>query len=174
MLTRQAKRLLQAGAILASLLTLMYITDFSLPSPKGRAEGDFSSTATRRPGHGCCFAPILSDESAAAGLGGVDSQEATLCVQDCLVGGDLEFGSLGFSNGGLGGHGYGFPLGDLVPYLEGEFIRTPHNEFFYALGYTGWIGVLLFAPFSDRDFSIALGTRTASMADHWGIIFGPP
>jgi len=30
------------------------------------------------------------------------------------------------------GHGYGFPLGDLVPYLAGQFIRTPHNEFFFA------------------------------------------
>jgi O-antigen ligase len=44
----------------------------------------------------------------------------------------------------LFGHGYGFPLGDLVPYLQGEFIRTPHNVFFYALGYTGWIGVVIF------------------------------
>jgi hypothetical protein len=45
------------------------------------------------------------------------------------------------------GHGYGFPLGDLVPYLKGEFIRTPHNEFFFALGYTGWVGVTVFALF---------------------------
>ena len=42
------------------------------------------------------------------------------------------------------GNGYGFPLGDLVPYLKGEDIRTPHNIFFFALGYSGWIGVALF------------------------------
>jgi hypothetical protein len=43
------------------------------------------------------------------------------------------------------GHGYGFPLRDLVPFLEEEIdLRTPHNVFFYALGYGGWIGVLLF------------------------------
>jgi hypothetical protein len=34
-------------------------------------------------------------------------------------------------------------LGDLVPYLRGAFIRTPHNLFFYALGYGGWVGVAL-------------------------------
>jgi hypothetical protein len=45
------------------------------------------------------------------------------------------------------GHGYGYPLGDLAPYLAGQFIRTPHNEFFYALGYTGWFGVIIFFLF---------------------------
>jgi hypothetical protein len=42
------------------------------------------------------------------------------------------------------GNGYGFPLKDLVPYLKSQEIRTPHNIFFFALGYSGWIGVLLF------------------------------
>jgi O-Antigen ligase len=44
------------------------------------------------------------------------------------------------------GPGYGFPLKKLVTYLtqQGD-LRTPHNVFFYALGYTGWIGVALFA-----------------------------
>lgn len=44
------------------------------------------------------------------------------------------------------GHGYGFPLSDLVPFVEGRTdLRTPHNFFFYALGYGGWLGVgLLF------------------------------
>jgi hypothetical protein len=42
------------------------------------------------------------------------------------------------------GNGYGFPLKDLVPYLKGMDIRTPHSIFFFALGYSGWIGVFLF------------------------------
>jgi hypothetical protein len=44
------------------------------------------------------------------------------------------------------GYGFGFPLRSLV-YTAGMTemsARTPHNVFFYALGYTGWIGVLLF------------------------------
>jgi hypothetical protein len=45
------------------------------------------------------------------------------------------------------GQGYGFPLSSLAPYIKGEVIRTPHNAFFYALGYTGWIGVAVLCAF---------------------------
>jgi hypothetical protein len=44
------------------------------------------------------------------------------------------------------GHGYGFPLVSLAPAGEyRESTRTPHSVFYYALGLTGWIGVVLFA-----------------------------
>src|SRR5712664_282081 len=151
-LTRQAKRFLQASAILASLLALMYITDFSLPSPKGRAEGDFSSKQLTDRAM-AVFRADLSDESAAAGLGGVDSQEATFVFRTVWWLAIWNSAHSDFRTA-VWGHGYGFPLGDLVPYLEGEFIRTPHNEFFYALGYTGWIGVLLFALFQIEIFRL--------------------
>jgi O-antigen ligase len=46
------------------------------------------------------------------------------------------------------GHGYGFNLFALAPEDvragQPDEIRTPHNVFFYALGYTGWVGVILF------------------------------
>jgi hypothetical protein len=46
------------------------------------------------------------------------------------------------------GHGYGFDLFALAPddvrAGQEEEIRTPHSFFFYALGYTGWVGVALF------------------------------
>jgi hypothetical protein len=46
------------------------------------------------------------------------------------------------------GHGYGFDLFSLAPgevrVGQAPDIRTPHNVFYYALGYTGWLGVLLF------------------------------
>jgi hypothetical protein len=43
------------------------------------------------------------------------------------------------------GHGYGFPLSSLAP-VKGykESTRTPHSVFYYALGYTGWVGVVVF------------------------------
>jgi hypothetical protein len=43
------------------------------------------------------------------------------------------------------GHGYGFPLVSLAP-VEGykESTRTPHSVFYYALGLTGWVGVVVF------------------------------
>ena len=41
------------------------------------------------------------------------------------------------------GHGYGYPIVDLVPYLKGRYwLRTPHSIFFYTLGYGGWLHVL--------------------------------
>ncbi len=46
------------------------------------------------------------------------------------------------------GYGYGFPLITVAPKIaqdDNEFTRTPHSVFYYALGYTGWVGVVLFA-----------------------------
>jgi hypothetical protein len=47
------------------------------------------------------------------------------------------------------GHGYGFHLFALAPADvratdDVEELRTPHSAFYYALGYTGWVGVALF------------------------------
>jgi hypothetical protein len=47
------------------------------------------------------------------------------------------------------GHGYGFDLFGLAPDdvrggQEEWDVRTPHSVFYYALGYTGWVGVALF------------------------------
>lgn len=38
------------------------------------------------------------------------------------------------------GHGYGYELRKLGQNVPAD-TRTPHNAFFYALGYTGWLGV---------------------------------
>jgi len=48
------------------------------------------------------------------------------------------------------GHGYGFDLFGLAPEqvrsgLEHYDVRTPHSVFYFALGYTGWVGVALFS-----------------------------
>jgi hypothetical protein len=48
------------------------------------------------------------------------------------------------------GHGYGFDLFGLAPLQvrsgqEDWDVRTPHSVFYYALGYTGWVGVALFS-----------------------------
>ncbi len=42
------------------------------------------------------------------------------------------------------GPGYGFLLRNLVSYLRGMDLRTPHNIFYFALGYSGWAGVCIF------------------------------
>jgi hypothetical protein len=48
------------------------------------------------------------------------------------------------------GLGYGYPLGNLVPYLRNQVIRTPHSVFFYALGYGGWFGVATLFLFQSQ------------------------
>jgi len=46
------------------------------------------------------------------------------------------------------GHGYGFALTDLVSYIDADTgLRTPHNVFYYTLGYAGWTGVVCLALF---------------------------
>ena len=43
------------------------------------------------------------------------------------------------------GFGYGYPIGELNPDIDpGTFIQTPHSDFFYALAFSGWVGVILF------------------------------
>jgi O-Antigen ligase len=53
------------------------------------------------------------------------------------------------------GHGYGFDLFSLSPAgEEGSEVRTPHNIFFFALGYTGWVGVALFCFLQVAIFAL--------------------
>ena len=65
------------------------------------------------------------------------------------------------------GEAYGFPLADLVGYRERD-LRTPHSVFFYALGYGGWIGVVVFfALQATLGRTLWLAWRTS------GLTFGP-
>jgi O-Antigen ligase len=166
-LTRQGRRVLQAGAVLASLFAVMYFTDFRLPSPQGRAEEDFSAKQVVDRSV-APFRADVGDQKAAAGLGGADSQEATFVFRTVwwMAIWDSVHADLRTE---LFGYGYGFALGDLVPYLSGEFIRTPHNTFFYALGYTGWVGVALFTLFQIAIFRLLWGAYRAD-GDPLGII----
>jgi hypothetical protein len=41
------------------------------------------------------------------------------------------------------GLGYGQALSELTTFINSD-VRTPHNVFYYALGYGGWLGVLAF------------------------------
>lgn len=67
----------------------------------------------------------------------------------------------------LFGHGYGYPLKDLVPYTRNMDIRTPHSIFYFCLGYSGAIGVVLF--FSLQGAVAFLLWRTYKLT---GQVFG--
>ena len=43
----------------------------------------------------------------------------------------------------LFGLGYGRPLSDLTTFINSD-LRSPHNVFYFALGYGGWFGVAAF------------------------------
>jgi len=166
-LTRQGMRVVQAGVVLAALLAVLYFTGIRLPSPRGRAEEDFSAKQSVDR----ALAPFRADVSsleAAQGSGGTDPQEATFVFRTVwwFAIWDSVHSSLQTT---VLGHGYGFPLGDLVPYLEGAFIRTPHNEFFFALGYTGWLGVALFFLFQFGVLRLLIESHRIN-AETFGVV----
>jgi len=137
LLTGNFRRVAIGGAMVLGLLGAMYVTGFAIEAPEGRG-GTISATDLV----GRVLAPLDKDR-AAEYTSDAQMHEETVAFRTLwwIAIWDSVHESTSRT---LFGHGYGFPLGDLVPYLEGEFIRTPHNVFFYALGYTGWSGVLIF------------------------------
>jgi hypothetical protein len=124
------------------ILGAMYVGDVHLPSPRGRSAG---ISVQEIVGRG--LAP-LDPESAirysnrAEGYAGTVSWRTTWWQAIWQMVHEQPWRM-------LIGYGYGFPLGDLVPYLHGDEIRTPHNVFFYALAYGGWVGVGVFFCFQS-------------------------
>jgi hypothetical protein len=136
-LTRNLKSLALGGAMVIVLLGALYVTGFEIQAPEGRG-GTISATDL----YGRILAPFDKD-LAADYTTDAQLHEDTAAFRTLwwIAIWDSVHSSVSQS---LFGYGYGYALGDLVPYLEGHFIRTPHNVFFYALGYTGWVGVLIF------------------------------
>jgi hypothetical protein len=67
------------------------------------------------------------------------------------------------------GPGYGFALKNLVNYLAvSTDLRTPHNVFYYALGYTGWIGVSIFFAL-QAGFAALLWRVYKLTGEAWGL-----
>ncbi|MEM8904660.1 MAG: O-antigen ligase family protein [Actinomycetota bacterium] len=68
------------------------------------------------------------------------------------------------------GNGHGFDLSTLTPNRDADDSRTPHNIFFYVLGYTGWLGVIAYAAFIAM--LLALLNRAARItANPFGLCF---
>jgi hypothetical protein len=129
-----------AGAIIV-LLGVGYIADFSIPAPSGRG-GQIST----RDIIGRALSSIDS-ETASKYSEGAESTAGTVewrkkwwdAIWDSVH--ETSFKT-------LFGHGYGFPITDLVPYLAGEGnLRSPHSIFFFCLAYGGWVGIILFFTF---------------------------
>jgi hypothetical protein len=139
-LTRNLKRVALAGLFVLLIFVLMYVTSFSYQGPETRG-----GTISVDDLVGRVIAPFNSD-LASDYTSDVQLYEGTTvwrAVWWLAIWNDAHQNYIR----ALLGHGYGFPLNELVPYLKDSATRTPHNVFFYALGYTGWIGVLVFTAF---------------------------
>ena len=138
--TKRVKHLMIAGGLLILLLGVMYVTKIDLPSPTGR--GGRISAVSLVARAIAPFNPSLAFDLAPPEDAGQFSDTAAWRL--------VWWASIwetvhADASRALLGLGYGYPLGDLNPLIEpGEFIQTPHNAFFYALAYSGWIGVILF------------------------------
>jgi hypothetical protein len=163
-MTRRLKRLTMAGAYLMLLFAFMYTVDLKLPAPETRITG----TISVRDLVGRALAPISPD---AASDYTEDSQDAlNTTLWRTVWWAEIWTSIHETSSRALLGFGYGFPLGDLNPYLDGEFIRTPHNVFLYALAYTGWVGVALFVAFQVELARLLWGTWKKT-GQPFGILF---
>jgi len=138
--TKRLKPLGIATAATVILLAVMLVANINLPSPRGRG-GQFSArdlVARTVAPFNRDLAESLSTKEAVEQFAG--TAEWRLVWWAAILGQVHATPS-----SALLGFGYGYPIGDLNPFIEpGEFIQTPHNDFFYALGFSGWIGVLLF------------------------------
>ncbi len=149
--TGKVKQAAICASFIFLLLGVMYVTNFRYEGPETRGR-----TISAKDVVGQVIAPF--NPAAAAGytsdLYNAELSEGTTIFR--LLYWTGVWSSVHQSVGhALMGHGYGFPLGDVVPYLHLE-VRTPHNLFFYALGYSGWIGVAAFALFLAELFRVLL------------------
>lgn len=139
LLERKATKVLFVGTLILMLLLVGFVADVDLPGPVERG------------------GRISSSEIAARGLSAISPDLAKEYTDSKNIG--MYAGTISWRTRWWGaiwssvheslpkafiGNGYGFPLKDLVPYLKNMDIRTPHSIFFFALGYSGWIGVSLF------------------------------
>jgi hypothetical protein len=140
LLARRFKGLFVSVSVLGFLLLLGYATDFEMAAPRGRGAKISARGMVGR------AVAVFDQRVAAEFTDEADSQAGTVTWRTRWWEA-IWRSSHRDVNTAMFGHGYGFRIADLVLYLEGEELRTPHNDFYYALGYTGWVGVFLFASF---------------------------
>jgi hypothetical protein len=141
--TKRLKHIAIGASLLAGLLGGMYVAKIDLPSPEGRG-GQISTAAIVARAVAPVNEDLAHDLAPEKDVAGYTGTTAFRLVWWAEIWSKLHM-SL---SSALLGFGYGYPIGDLNPFIEpGEFIRTPHNDFFYVLGYSGWVGVAIFVFF---------------------------
>ncbi len=139
-LSRKMSKVAGVAAGIVALLTVGFILDVNIPSP-GERGGAISSTEIVARGISSVSPDLARD---------LTGSENTSFYRGTVTWREKWWKAI-WANAHendtnmLIGPGYGFLLRSLVSYLrDSTELRTPHNVFFYALGYSGWIGVALF------------------------------
>lgn len=143
LLTKRIRALFIACSAAIVLLAVMVVLSVSLPSPRSTGGAVSARYIAAR-----AVAPI--NQNMAGSLAPKeDTSEAVGTVEWRLVWWAAIFVKVQSRlSSALLGLGYGYPIGELNPAINaGRFIQTPHNDFIYALAYSGWLGVALFALF---------------------------
>ena len=136
---RRLGTLLAVGCLLIAIVTVGFVGDIDLPSPAQRG-GRISSREIAARGLSVISPEVAQDFTTPASL---RFYQGTMYWR-------LRWWSAIWNSQNdevanpLLGHGYGFPLGSLVRNSAYSAIRTPHSVFFFALAYSGWIGVTTF------------------------------
>lgn len=141
LLRRKMPRLVALGALFFLLFVFLYISDLRLPAPEPRG-GELSARGL--------IARVIApfDPDRAAKLIGEEAYSFAGTITGWRIPWWASIWEAVHEDEAtaLLGLGYGYPLWELFPVIP-EGIRTPHNAFFYSLGYSGWVGVLLFLLF---------------------------
>jgi hypothetical protein len=163
-LSRKMTRVAWIGAGIFAVLAVGALADVNLPSP-GERGGKISSTEIVARGLAAVSPDLARDLT---GSSNVNYYQGTITWRKNWWKAIWANSQENYTNL-LIGPGYGFLLKNLVNYLGGEVdIRTPHNVFYYALGYSGWIGVSIF--FSLQAGCAVLLWRTYKVTGQaWGL-----
>jgi hypothetical protein len=139
-LSKKITRVAMIGAGIAAVLAIGALLDVNLPSP-GERGGAISSSEIVARGLAAVNPDLARDLT---GSDNVNFYSGTITWRKNWWHAIWANSQDNYSNL-LIGPGYGFSLKNLVSYLnDATDLRTPHNVFYYALGYSGWIGVLIF------------------------------
>ena len=156
--------MLKLGGTVVTLLAVGYVFDVRLPSPPGRHSEEISVRSIV----GQVMA-VVDQREATRSSDNFDTRASTIEWRIYwwkAIWRDLHSGS---TMRALIGPGYGYPIWDLhEDPLEDFPLRTPHSVVFYTLGYTGWIGLLLFA-LMDASLLVALWVVYRRTGESFGI-----
>jgi O-Antigen ligase len=139
-LSKKMSKVAAFGAAIVLLLAVGFLLDVNIPSPQERG-GNISSQEIVARGLAAVSPALAQDVTGSANVG---FYNGTITWRETWWRAIWANSQENYTNL-LIGPGYGFLLKNLVNYLKtfGD-IRTPHNIFYYALGYSGWIGVIIF------------------------------